>query len=131
MSGHGEKLTRKQEQAIAALLTRRTIEEAAEAVGVSASTLRRWLKNPKFAASYREARRQVVDHALARLQRATGLAISVLMQVMLDQEAPASPRVAAARAVLDYALRIKEIEELEERVSRLEEVLEGSYATQL
>ncbi|RLG20522.1 hypothetical protein DRN74_05225, partial [Candidatus Micrarchaeota archaeon] len=66
-----------------------------------------------------------------RLQRATGLAISVLMQVMLDQEAPASPRVAAARAVLDYALRIKEIEELEERVSRLEEVLEGSYATQL
>jgi len=51
--------------------------------------------------------------------------------VMLDQEAPASPRVAAARAVLDYALRIKEIEELEERVSQLEEVLEGSYATQL
>ena len=42
-SGHGEKQTRKQEQAIAALLGCATIELAAEATGVAPITLKRWL----------------------------------------------------------------------------------------
>jgi hypothetical protein len=37
--GHGEKLGNKSEEAIAALLTHRTIDEAAKAVGVASKTL--------------------------------------------------------------------------------------------
>jgi hypothetical protein len=41
--------------------------KAAEAAGVSDRTLRTWLGKPAFVAAYREARRQVVEHAVARL----------------------------------------------------------------
>src|SRR5437763_102872 len=47
---------RKREQAIAALLERPTIAEAAQAVGVSERTLRRWLSEADFAADYAAAR---------------------------------------------------------------------------
>ena len=41
MTGHGAKFGRKKEDAIVALLTTRTVEEAARAVGVSTKTLLR------------------------------------------------------------------------------------------
>jgi transposase-like protein len=53
MAGHGEKLGRKQEEAIAALLSQRNIEEAARAAGVGTRTLIRWLKLPEFGKEYR------------------------------------------------------------------------------
>ena len=55
MSGHGEKLTRKQDAAIGALLSQPTISAAAQSVGLGEATLRRWLKDPGFLAAYRSA----------------------------------------------------------------------------
>ena len=57
----GSKFTRKKEEAIAALLTQRNVEEAARAAGVGTQTLLRWLKVPEFQAAYREARRAGLD----------------------------------------------------------------------
>ena len=54
MAGHGEKFGRKKEEAIAALLTQRNIEEAARTAGIGTRTLLRWLKIPEFAAVSRE-----------------------------------------------------------------------------
>ena len=48
MKGHGTKFGRKHEEAIAALLTQRNIEEAAKATGIAPKTLLRWLKEPEF-----------------------------------------------------------------------------------
>ena len=44
MTGHGAKFGRKKEQAIAALLSHRTVEEAAKAAGISPATLKRWMQ---------------------------------------------------------------------------------------
>jgi len=49
---HGAKFERKQEEAIAALLTQRNIEEAAKAAGIAANTLLNWMKVPEFQKSY-------------------------------------------------------------------------------
>ena len=57
MTGHGAKYDRKKEQAIAALLTQRNVEEAAKIVGVEPKTLYRWMKLPEFDSEYREAKR--------------------------------------------------------------------------
>ena len=46
MTGHGAKYGRKQEEAIAALLTQRNVEEAAKSIKVSTKTLIRWMKLP-------------------------------------------------------------------------------------
>ena len=58
MVGHGSKFDRKKEQAIAALLTQRNIEEAAKSIGIGANALLRWMKEPEFQQAYRDARRQ-------------------------------------------------------------------------
>ena len=72
MIGHGEKVSRKQEQAITALVTCASVTEAAHQCGVAEVTLRRWLEQEDFQTAYRAARRTVVQHAIVQVQRATG-----------------------------------------------------------
>jgi len=79
--------------AIAALLTQRNIEEAAKSIGIGTQTLLRWLKIPEFDKAYREARRAAYSQATARLQQATGAAVSTLLKIMVDTNAPPSTRV--------------------------------------
>jgi hypothetical protein len=124
MAGHGEKLGRKQEEAIAALLSQRNIDEAARACGLGARTLIRWLKLPEFAKAYREARREAYGQSIARLQQASGAAVSTLLKVMIDPNAPASTRVRAADSVLGHAAKAIEIEDIEARVTELERAAE-------
>ena len=69
MKGHGTQFGRKKEEAIAALLTQRNIEEAARATGVAPNTLLKWMKLPEFQTAYREARRAAFGQAVARLHR--------------------------------------------------------------
>jgi hypothetical protein len=121
MPGHGEKLPRRKEQAISALLLHATLSEAATALAVDESTLRRWLReDTAFQTAYRDARRAVVQQAITQVQRATGEAVETLRNIMQDAEAPASSRVVAARVVLDMSLHTIEIEDLEQRVAALE-----------
>ena len=122
MKGHGARFGRKQEEAIAALLVQRNIEEAAKAVGVSHKTLLRWMKVPEFDEAYRKARRQAFGQAIARLQQGSSAAATTLLKIMLDQNSPASTRVRAAECVMNQGIRAIEMEDLEARIV----VLEGS-----
>lgn len=54
--GHGEKQTRKQSIFIANLLAEPTVKEAAQKSGIGEATAYRWMKDPAFQESYREAR---------------------------------------------------------------------------
>jgi transposase-like protein len=126
MTGHGEKLARKQEEAIAALLTQRNTEEAARAVGVTPKTLLRWMKLPPFEAAYREARRAAFAQSVARLQQASSAAASTLLKVMVDPSTPASTRVRAAESVLTHAAKGIEIEDLDARLTALEQAVESN-----
>jgi hypothetical protein len=121
MVGHGQKLGRKQEAAIAALLTHRSVDEAAQAAGVGATTLGRWLKLPEFQAEYRKARRAAFGQAVARLKQGTSAAATTLLKTMIDPNTPASVRVRAAECVMSHAAKAIEIEDIEARVATLEQ----------
>jgi hypothetical protein len=121
--GHGSKFGRKKEEAIAALLTQRNVEEAARTAGIGTQTLIRWLKIPEFQAAYREARRAAVSQSNARLQQATSAAVSTLLRIMVDANAPASARVRAADRILERAKQGVENEDIEVRVAALEQVV--------
>ena len=69
MAGHGTKFGRKKDEAIAALLTQRNIEEAARSIGIAPNTLLRWMKEPEFDAAYREAKRAAFGQSIAKLQQ--------------------------------------------------------------
>lgn len=126
MAGHGSKLGRKQEAAIAALLTQRNVDEAARAAGIGTRTLLRWLKIPDFQTAYREARREAFGQAIARLQQGTGAAATTLLKVMVDPATPASTKVRAADSIFSHATKAIELEDIEARVSELERALEAS-----
>jgi transposase-like protein len=126
MTGHGSKFGRKQEEAIAALLTQRNVDEAAKSVGIAPKTLLRWMQVPEFDTAYRKARRAAFSQSTARLQQATSAAVSTLLKLMVDTSTPPSVRVRAADSVLDHAKQAIEIEDVEVRVAALEQAAELS-----
>jgi transposase-like protein len=120
VKGHGTKFARKKEEAVAALLSHRTLEEAARAVGVAPNTLLRWQQDPEFDAAFRKARRAAYGQCTARLHQASGAAVSAVLKIMVDPSAPASTRLRAADIVLEHTAKAIEIEDVEARVSALE-----------
>jgi len=76
------------------------------------------LKLSEFKAAYRQAR---FGQAIARLQQASGAAVSTMLKIMVDTTAPASTRVRAADSVLDHGAKAIEIEDLDARLTALEE----------
>jgi hypothetical protein len=124
MSGGVSQLTPKQEEAILALMTNQGVDNAARAVGVAPQTLYRWLNEPLFDKAYRTARRAAFGQGTARLQQATGAAVSAVLKVMVDQQTPASTRLRAADLVLTHGSKAMEIEDIEARLTELERAAE-------
>ena len=113
------KLGRRRELALVALLESRDLKEAAEKVGVSEVTLWRWLRREDFRNAFRELKKEAVSLAISRIQQVCGEAVETLREVMTLGKGEA-PRVQAAKAILELALKALEIEELEERIEALE-----------
>ena len=112
-------LTPKQEKILALLLTEVTIEQAAKKAGVSDTTIWRCLQVPAFRAAYLQARRQMVEDAIALLQRSSKKAVATLVR-NLDCGSP-NTEVASARIILEQSFKGVELMEMEERVRQLEE----------
>jgi len=78
------------------------------------------MKEPEFDAAYREARRTAHAQSMARLQGASGAAVTTLLKIMLDVNTPAGTRLRAAEVVLERGAKAMEMEDLETRVAELE-----------
>jgi hypothetical protein len=103
---------------VAALLAEATVAAAAQRTGVAEVTLLRWLRQPDFKASYREARRQVVEKAVAQRQQSSWAASTTLLKLL--GAGSESVRLRAAVAILDHANKGLEALDLEERLASLE-----------
>jgi hypothetical protein len=104
--GHGEKRSRREAAAIAALLSCPTIDAAAEQAGIAGSTLRGWLRDAAFQQQYREAQRQVVAHAIVGLQQDVTDARDALRR-NLTCGVPAA-EISAAKAIIEQAVKATE-----------------------
>jgi hypothetical protein len=117
MSGH-EGLTRKQQQAITALLTATSLEAAATQIGVVERTLRRWQQLPAFRAALAAARREVMEGAILLAQRASKAAVVALVRNLKHDKGEVVN--AAAKIILDQGFRGIELMDLAGRVAELE-----------
>lgn len=123
MAVSSSKMERKQEQVIAALLSCRTIAEAADQAGVGERSIYRYLNEPGFQEAFRAARRRVLSRTTARLQQAAEDAVATLTAML--HEGPAYSRVSAARSILEWSFRAMEIEDVVARLEALEEETGG------
>jgi hypothetical protein len=92
----GVKLSRKQKQAIAALLAERTLAEVAVVTGGSVPTLCRWLHQPAFQAAFAAAARAVWGQAMMMVRNYLPQAITQQKNLMID---PALPDAIKLQAV--------------------------------
>jgi hypothetical protein len=122
--GHGDKLSRRQEQLIAALLVERSQGQAAAKVGVSEATAGRWVALPQFQEAFTKARRQALDRALSRVHQVVEKAVKVLETAMNGKDGKL--RVRAALGILQHSLRIAEVIDVDRRLARLEELAEAA-----
>ena len=123
MNKKENELTPKQEKALAALLSEPTATAAAETANIALSTLMRWLNEPSFAAAYKMARERILETTLTALQSASGQAVITLRDVLTDATARAGEKVSAAKAIIEFALKAREVLEVEERLKALESLL--------
>ena len=118
-AGHGAKLPRRAEQAIAALLGQRSVAEAARTIDIKPATLRLWLENPPFIAKYAAAACAVFGPAMRLAQQREGDAVLLIKSLSTDPAVPEDTRLEAViyRAGLVQA---NVIANLESRVSGMD-----------
>jgi transposase len=117
-------LTSKQEKAIILLLQNKNVDEIAETLRVSRSTIYKWLERQDFKQRFAEVRQELFAEALEQLKVLTKEAINTLEDILKNGTKETS-RVTASKTVLELALRLKEVEELEKRVEELEKFVES------
>ena len=119
-------LSQKQQRFIRALLTAKSIREAAGTARISERTAWRWLQDERVKAEAARLQDTVLAEATRQATTLLGEALDVLAGVMRDPLYSATARVSAARAVLESGLRFSELITLEQRVEALEQKLGGA-----
>lgn len=118
-----KKLTAKQQDFIAALLSQPSIIAAARSIDLPEATAHRWLKLEHFQEAYHNAKQERFTTALEMLQAGVAVAIKTLHRNMTSEEAPPAVQIRAAQIWLEQALRIHEMSELEKKIADLEEIV--------
>ncbi|MDA0204359.1 MAG: hypothetical protein O3A53_16250 [Acidobacteria bacterium] len=109
-------LTNRQNRALKALLTAKSVAEAARKASVGARSLHRWMReDPEFRRQLHETHRDSVSYAAHCLQQASVEAANNLARMVDDPDHATMPRIAAARTILEFAFRFANPQEQDER----------------
>jgi len=108
-----------------------TVEAAAKQSGVGESTMYARLRNSKIKKNFQSLRADIVQRTAGALTVASIESVRTLLELQKPPTPPAT-RLGAARAVLEIELKIREVVELEVRLSDLKERLsaEGGKSRQ-
>jgi hypothetical protein len=120
-------LTENQRRVIPFLLESPTVLEACRRARISPKTIYGWLHEcDAFREELRRRRSAVADAAFDGLKARIEEAVATLGALLQGERD--SIRRAAAKDILELALRIKEVQEIEERIQRLEQMQEAKHA---
>ncbi len=119
-------MTPRQTAFVGALFQSETIQAAAESIGISTRTARRWLQLPAIRAAILEAEADALAETTRGLLRLSREAVNTLGDTMTDQDAAAGARIRAADVVLARLLQLREAVGIEDRLAELERLLGGT-----
>ena len=114
-------LTRKQIEAIPYLVGAKSLEEGCRKAKVAKTTLYQWLKNESFKTELERTRERVTREALDRLKAAITRAVEGLIHLAQDKNK--SIRLRACEKVIDFFLKVKEADEIEGRLEKIEKII--------
>jgi len=116
-------LTPRQAKFLPILVASPTYSEACRKGRVSRDALYEWLKDPAFKAELEEQRERVVSQGLALLSQSVTKAVETLVG-LLDGSDKRLGRL-AAKDILDQHAKFRELDDLAQRIERIEERLEN------
>lgn len=111
-------LTPSKRRAVLALVEHGNVSRAADACELSRATLYRWLREPEFEHELRQASTAQVAELSRRLTALTLKAVEKLEQ-LLNSPSEAQARLAADN-ILTHAIRLRELIDIDERITNLE-----------
>lgn len=115
-----KKHIRKGEDALLiALACGATIEAAAAQCGIVPRTIYRRLKDPLYKARLSKIRGEMIERATGMLSAAAGEAVRTLLSLQ-KAAVPPAVRMSAARAILEIGMKLREVVDLESRMTELE-----------
>jgi hypothetical protein len=118
-------LSPSQKRAISALLTSRNIRAAAQTAKVAERSLARWLADSAFQGALHQAESEALGETVRRMAHVAGLAVDALEATLTDKGTQPGVKVQAANVVLAKLADLKELTELEQRITAIEERFGG------
>jgi hypothetical protein len=114
-------LSAKQRQGIEALMLSKSTAAAAAAAGVPHRTMCRWIKDDDaFRVALSAAETAAIGGASRRLCALAGLALDALEGILRSSDSSDSVKVRAADSILGSLLKLRELRDVEVRLSELE-----------
>jgi hypothetical protein len=101
-----------------ALASGQTVRDAAQLAGIGERTATRRVADPDFRRRVAELRGEMVARAMGRLADASVTAVETLRSLLAAEGE--SPRLGAAKAILELGTKLRENVELEQRLVTLE-----------
>jgi hypothetical protein len=115
-------LTPRQRRTLPFVISTPGVAEAARQANVSERTLRRWMDDPAFTRALQGAELAVVNTTTRRLTGMAEAALETVQAVMVDASASATARLRAAEIVLNQMEHLREMRDLEQRLTALEQL---------
>jgi len=115
------KLTDRQLKAIPHIVSCSTYTEGCKKAKINKTTYYKWLKDPEFKAELDKKRNEVVSDAFGILSQGLTKAVENLVE-LLDHTDDRLKRM-ACKDIIEYVLKHKEIEDIDERLTAIEQRL--------
>ncbi len=116
-----DELSTNKRKALTAIISTPTIPAAAAACGLCQRTLYNYLRDPVFREALSARQGEITSAATAAAADLTGRALAVLGELLDDPLTPPAVRARVALGAPGIAQRLIEQNDLQERISRLEE----------
>ena len=117
-------ITVRQAKAIPIILQAQSVQAGCQQAGISKPVFYNWLKTPDFAEEYKRQRDVLIDEAMDLLKASLNKAVTTLT-ALLDTKNESLKR-AVSNDILNHIMKIREMQEIESRLAKLEHMMEGN-----
>lgn len=112
----------KQSKLMIAMLNNSTMKEACDEVGITTQTGYRWLKEEEFNREFQIVKRDYMKNITTLIQKNNKIAVKTIVEIMKDENLPPTVRLQGAKTILEYGFKGLEIEDILERLDKLERI---------
>ena len=107
-----------------AVLNKPTMQEACDDVGITTQTGYRWLKEEEFNREFQVVKRDFMRNVTTIIQKNNKIAVETIVEIMKNKRLPPTVRLQGAKTILEYGYKGLEIEDILERLDKLERIQE-------